>query len=166
MDLKYVLNEAFTLDLTLVPDFGQVQFDQQVLNLSPFEVQFNENRQFFTEGTELFNKQSLLYSRRVGGVPINYGGVNEQLDSNETIIENPGQTQLINATKLSGRTKKGTGIGVFNAITKPMEAVIENNETFERRRIETATATNYNVFVLDQNLKHNSTITFTNTNVL
>ena len=166
MDLKYGLNEAFTLDLTLVPDFGQVQFDQQVLNLSPFEVQFNENRQFFTEGTELFNKQSLLYSRRVGGVPINYGGVNAQLDSNETIIENPGQTQLINATKLSGRTKKGTGIGVFNAITKPMEAVIENNETFERRRIETAPATNYNVFVLDQNLKHNSTITFTNTNVL
>ena len=47
-----------------------------------------------------------------------------------------------------------------------MEAVIENNETFERRMIETAPATNYNVFVLDQNLKHNSTITFTNTNVL
>ncbi len=166
MDLKYGLNEAFTLDLTLVPDFGQVQFDQQVLNLSPFEVQFNENRQFFTEGTELFNKQSLLYSRRVGGVPINYGGVPAQVDSNETIIVNPGQTQLINATKLSGRTKKGTGIGVFNAITKPMEAVIENNETLERRRIETAPATNYNVFVLDQNLKHNSTVTFTNTNVL
>jgi hypothetical protein len=145
MDLKYGLNEAFTLDLTLVPDFGQVQFDQQVLNLSPFEVQFNENRQFFTEGTELFNKQSLLYSRRVGGVPINYGGVPAQVDSNETIIVNPGQTQLINATKLSGRTKKGTGIGVFNAITIPMEAVIENNETLERRRIETATATNYNV---------------------
>jgi hypothetical protein len=63
MDIKYGLNEAFTLDVTLVPDFGQVVFDQKILNLSPFEVQFNENRQFFTEGTELFNKAGLFYSR-------------------------------------------------------------------------------------------------------
>ena len=54
------------LDVTLVPDFGQVVFDRQVLNLSPFEIQFNENRQFFTEGTELFNKSGLFYSRRIG----------------------------------------------------------------------------------------------------
>lgn len=60
MDIKYGLNEAFTLDMTLIPDFGQVVFDQQILNLSPFEVQFNENRQFFTEGTELFNKSGLF----------------------------------------------------------------------------------------------------------
>lgn len=166
MDLKYGLNNAFTLDLTLVPDFGQVQFDQQVLNLSPFEVQFNENRQFFTEGTELFNKQSLFYSRRVGGLPINYSAVYDQLDSNETVIQNPIQSQLINATKLSGRTKKGTGIALFNAITKPMEAIVEDNETAEKRVIETAPVTNYNVFVIDQNLKNNSSITFTNTNVL
>lgn len=66
LDIKYGLNEAFTLDLTLVPDFGQVVFDQNVLNLSPFEIQFNENRQFFIEGTELFNKAGLFYSRRIG----------------------------------------------------------------------------------------------------
>lgn len=166
MDLKFGLNDAFTLDLTLVPDFGQVQFDQQVLNLSPFEVEFNENRQFFTEGTELFNKQSLFYSRRVGGTPINFGNVTANLDTNEHIIENPLQAQLVNASKLSGRTKKGTGIAVFNGITKKMEAEILNTENSLIRKVETAPMTNYNVIVIDQNLKNNSTLTLTNTNVL
>jgi len=69
MDLKYGINQAFTLDATLIPDFGQVQSDNQVLNLTPFEVKYNENRPFFTEGTELFNKGNLFYSRRIGGSP-------------------------------------------------------------------------------------------------
>ena len=56
MDLKYGLNESFTLDMTLIPDFGQVSSDAMVLNLSPFEVKYEENRQFFNEGIELFNK--------------------------------------------------------------------------------------------------------------
>jgi hypothetical protein len=166
MDLKYGLNEAFTLDMTLIPDFGQVRFDNQVLNLSPFEVRFNENRQFFTEGTELFNKQGLFYSRRVGGRPLFYGAIAASLDSNEAVIENPQTTQLINATKLSGRTKTGTGIGLFNAVTSPMEALIRDTLTGSERRVETGPLSNYNVFVIDQNLKNNSTVTLTNTNVL
>lgn len=56
MDVKYGLTENFTLDATLIPDFSQVGFDDVVLNLGPFEQQFSEQRQFFTEGTELFNK--------------------------------------------------------------------------------------------------------------
>ena len=55
LDLKMGLSQAFTLDATLIPDFGQVQSDNRVLNLTPFEVRFNENRQFFTEGNELFS---------------------------------------------------------------------------------------------------------------
>ena len=70
MDLKYGINDAFTLDMTLIPDFGQVRSDDVVLNLSPFEVRYDENRPFFTEGTELFNQRDLFYSRRVGGSPI------------------------------------------------------------------------------------------------
>ncbi|MBL4658338.1 MAG: carbohydrate binding family 9 domain-containing protein, partial [Flavobacteriales bacterium] len=54
LDLKYGINDAFTLDMTLIPDFGQVQSDNQVLNLSPFEIKFDERRPFFMEGTELF----------------------------------------------------------------------------------------------------------------
>ena len=60
MDLKYGISDAFTLDLTLIPDFGQANFDEVVLNLGPFEQQFQENRSFFTEGTELFNKGNLF----------------------------------------------------------------------------------------------------------
>ena len=54
--MKYGLNNSFTLDLTLIPDFGQVSFDNKELNLSPFEQQFNERRAFFTEGSDLFKK--------------------------------------------------------------------------------------------------------------
>ncbi len=162
MDVKYGLNDAFTLDLTLIPDFGQVQFDNQVLNLSPFEVRYNERRQFFTEGTELFNKHGLFYSRRIGGAPINYGNAFNGLSSNEVVEDNPNVTQILNATKLSGRTKKGTGIGIFNAITGAQHAIIRDTETNEVRRFETSPFINYNVLVVDQNLKNNSTVTLTN----
>lgn len=70
LDLKLGISQAFTLDATLIPDFGQVQSDNRVLNLTPFEVKFNEYRNFFTEGTELFNKGDFFYSRRIGGSPI------------------------------------------------------------------------------------------------
>ncbi|WP_375418673.1 DUF5916 domain-containing protein [uncultured Hymenobacter sp.] len=163
-DIKWGINESFTLDATLVPDFGQVQSDNQVLNLSPFEVKFNENRQFFTEGTELFNKGDLFYSRRVGGQPMGYDQVS--LNENEKLVENPGVTRLLNATKVSGRTSKGLGVGVFNAISNDIFAVVRNEGSGEKRQILTQPRTNYNIFVLDQSLKNNSYISLINTNVL
>jgi len=56
MDVKYGISESFTLDATIIPDFGQVVSDNVVNNLTPYEIKFEENRPFFTEGTELFNK--------------------------------------------------------------------------------------------------------------
>lgn len=165
MDLKYGINDAFTLDMTLVPDFGQVRSDNQVLNLSPFEVRFNENRPFFTEGTELFNKAGLFYSRRVGSTPLRYHEVADELQSNEDIIENPKEVKLLNASKISGRTTKNLGIGVFNAVTQATEAVIINNDTQKKRSIATNPLANYNVLVFDQAFKHNSYLSFINTNV-
>ncbi|HEX2608709.1 MAG TPA: DUF5916 domain-containing protein, partial [Flavisolibacter sp.] len=165
MDVKYGINEAFTLDMTLIPDFGQVQSDNRVLNLSPFEVKYNENRAFFTEGTELFNKGNLFYSRRIGSSPIHYDDVYSSIGPDENVIKNPQESKLINATKISGRTKKGLGIGFFNAITKPMYAEVENSAK-ETRRIETNPLTNYNIAVLDQTLKNNSSVSLINTNVL
>ena len=67
MDMKLGLSESFTLDMTLVPDFGQVQSDDKIVNLSPFEVYYQERRPFFTEGTELFERGNIFYTRRVGG---------------------------------------------------------------------------------------------------
>jgi hypothetical protein len=165
MDVKYGISKAFTLDMTLIPDFGQVQSDNQVLNLSPFEVRYNENRSFFTEGTELFNKGNLFYSRRIGGQPLNYYLPLDHLNPGETLIQNPSETKLLNATKISGRTASGLGVGFFNAITKPQYATIENNNK-EQYKLETNPLTNYNIIVLDQTLKNNSSVTLVNTNVL
>jgi hypothetical protein len=164
MDVKYGINQAFTLDMTLIPDFGQVQSDNQVLNLTPFEVKYNENRTFFTEGTELFGKGNLFYSRRIGGTPLHFDDVAAQLLPGETIERNPTETRLINATKVSGRTSSGLGIGFFNAITNPQYATIDRNGK-ESRKIETDPLTNYNIIVLNQSLKHNSSVSFINTNV-
>ncbi len=164
MDIKYGINDAFTLDVTLIPDFGQVLPDNEVLNLSPFEVFFVERRQFFTEGTELFNKGDIFYSRRIGGRPVNYFSVAGQLEAGERIVENPQETQLLNSTKLSGRTNSGLGIGVLNSLTAATYATIEN-EQGDRRRVMTNPFSNYNVFVVDQNLKNNSYVSLINTNV-
>lgn len=170
MDVKYGLSESFTLDATLIPDFGQVISDNVVNNISPFEIQFRENRQFFTEGTELFNKADIFYSRRVGSQPSGYQTLLDSIGygsfANYDVIKNPGVTRLYNAIKFSGRTANNLGIGVFNALARPERATIRNVLTGTDSTILTEALTNYNVFVLDQALKNRSYITFTNTNVL
>ena len=127
MDLKYGINKSFTLDMTLIPDFGQVAADDKVLNLSPFEIKYEEKRQFFTEGTEMFSKgEEMFYTRRV-------------------------QDDLLNATKISGRTKNGLGIGLLNALT---------NKTEENP------LSNYNVMIFDQAFGNNSSISLMNTHMV
>ncbi|MBK9285790.1 MAG: carbohydrate binding family 9 domain-containing protein [Sphingobacteriaceae bacterium] len=164
MDVKYGINDAFTLDMTLVPDFSQVQSDNQVLNLTQFEVQFQERRPFFTEGTELFNKGGLFYSRRVGGVPYDAGRIFAEQKPDEKIIKNPSQTQLLNATKFSGRTAKKLGIGIFNGVANNTYGTLQDS-TGHTRNILTSPLTNYNITVFDQFLPNNSFVTLINTNV-
>ncbi|MBE0667214.1 MAG: carbohydrate binding family 9 domain-containing protein, partial [Bacteroidales bacterium] len=166
LDIKVGLTESFTLDATLIPDFGQVQSDDHVLNLSPYEVKYNEKRPFFMEGTELFNKGDIFYSRRIGGRPHLSGELYDQLEPGETVTRNPSEVQLINATKISGRTKNGLGIGIFNAVTGSVWAEVTNTATGESRKIRTEPLTNYNMIVLDQSLKNNSYLSFANTNVI
>lgn len=160
MDLKYGLTESFTLDMTLIPDFGQTVSDNLIYNLGPFEVQYAENRAFFTEGTELFNKGGLFYSRRVGQ---SFGSVN-LLDS-DSLINRPNEAPLLNASKITGRTKSGLGIGFFNAITNRTFAEVYDKENKEQRLEQVDDLTNFNVMVLDQSLKNNSNISLINTNV-
>ena len=157
LDLKYGINDAFTLDMILIPDFGQTKYDDQILNLGPFEQQFNENRPFFTEGTDLFSKGNLVYSRRIGGVPT------YKLNEKESFTETP-NVSLINAFKISGRTKDGLGVGVLNAVTKKTPTSIYNGESGEIRN-EIEPLANYNVLVLDQRFRKNSSVAFVNTNV-
>ena len=163
MDIKYGINEAFTLDATLIPDFGQVKFDDVELNLSPFEQQFDEKRAFFTEGTELFDQGDVFYSRRIGGDldvdPEDY------LQENESVLSSDNSIDLINAIKVSGRTDNKLGIGFFNAITKKTTAILQDSITQNQREVTLEPLTNYNIVVLDQQLKNNSSITFLNTSV-
>lgn len=165
MDVKYGITDNMTLDLTLIPDFGQVGFDNVELNLGPFEQVFSEQRQFFIEGTELFNKGGLFFSRRVGDSPIGRSNVSSQLRENESIIDNPSIVKMLNAVKISGRTKKGLGIGFFNAITEKTEATVVDTVSQEQRKIITEPFANYNIMVLDQVFNKNSSVTLINTNV-
>ncbi|MGV3695619.1 DUF5916 domain-containing protein [Flavobacterium sp.] len=159
MDIKYGINDAFTLDAILIPDFGQTKFDNVQLNLGAFEQQFDENRAFFTEGTDLFNKGNLLYTRRIGQAP------SVQTAENETAVEVPGSTKLINAVKISGRTRGGLGIGFLNAISEKTSVEIKNTDTNETSLRTVAPLTNYNVMVLDQRFNKNSSVSLVNTNV-
>lgn len=165
LDFKYGISDAFTLDATLIPDFGQTAFDKVELNLGPFEQAFGENRAFFTEGTELFTKGDLFYSRRIGDTPIGFNNSQSRLLDNEIFIDNPDKVDLLNAVKVSGRTDNGLGIGFFNAITSETEAIIGDTISGLNRTIITEPLANYNIFVLDQQYNQNSSITLINTNV-
>jgi hypothetical protein len=181
MDLKLGLSESFTLDMSLVPDFGQVVADNVVFNLSPFEVMFSENRPFFTEGTDLFNRGGMFYSRRIGqsfaeedDVRRRYLKAHPDADPEQLEIVDmpaggvPNTAPLVNATKISGRTKSGLGIGFFNAVTNKTYATLRDyglEEGLQEQRVVADPLTNFNVLVIDQNLPNNSNVGIINTNV-
>lgn len=166
LDVKYGLSDAFTLDATLIPDFGQVAFDNVELNLSPFEQVFEERRPFFTEGIDLFFKGNLFFSRRIGQQPLGFNSINNEVNLNEIVTSNPTQTQLINAVKITGRSKSKIGIGFLNAITKEMTATIADTLNLTDRKIITEPLTNYNMLVVDKQYGANSSFYFSNANTL
>ncbi|MFN8574843.1 MAG: DUF5916 domain-containing protein [Gemmatimonadaceae bacterium] len=118
-DLKYGLTSNLTLDATVNPDFGQVEADPSVLNLSAFEQFYQEKRPFFLEGSGIFRYDiscndgqctGLFYSRRIGRSP--------QLgwrapDGNDV----PVATSILGAAKLTGRLRNGLSVGLLNAVT-------------------------------------------------
>lgn len=165
IDLKYGLSESHTLDMMLIPDFGQIQSDDEQLNLSPYEIQYNEKRQFFVEGTELFNRVGIFYSRRIGSNPKFSDIDSSELKANEKVTYNPSVTQLVNATKISGRDKNGWGIGFMNAMSLPSKAQITDTITGNVREQETQPFTNYNVTVIEKAMKNNSYVSLINTNL-
>jgi hypothetical protein len=166
MDLQFGISESFTLDMTLIPDFGQVKSDDKVHNISPFEVHYSEQRPFFNEGMDLFRKGDIFYSRRIGTRPKGYYIGKEVLNENEVVGENPTETSMINASKITGRTSNGLGVGFLNAMTASTYATIVDTVTGNKRQYLTQGFTNYNMLVLDQTLKHNSYISLANTNLV
>ncbi|MCG8582594.1 MAG: carbohydrate binding family 9 domain-containing protein, partial [Bacteroidales bacterium] len=165
LDMKYGINESYTLDMMLIPDFGQIQSDDRQLNLGPYEIYYAERRQFFTEGMELFDRGDVFYSRRIGSRPKFAGSVNDELEENEVISDRPSETQLVNATKISGRSKNGFAVGFLNAMSLNSHATIKDTMNNSSREVLIQPFTNYNVSVIDQSLKNNSYVSLINTNM-
>ena len=169
MDLKYGLSSSFTLDASLIPDFGQVAFDNVVLNLGPFEQQFSENRAFFTEGATLFDFAdgdmgggSFFYSRRIGEkVSVS----NDLLENDQQIFNFDETPQLLNTVKVTGTTNRNLSIGFLNAITDKVEAEVQYSSSNQRRKQTIQPLVNYNVISLSQQLFNDySSISLLNTN--
>lgn len=117
MDVSYGLGAAFTLDATINPDFGQVEADPAVINLSAFETFFPEQRPFFVEDARVFDfglsggRNSLFYSRRIGRAP--HGGS----PSDAEFADVPDNATILGAAKLAGRTSGGLSLGALTAVT-------------------------------------------------
>ncbi len=157
MDLKYGVTSDLTLDATVNPDFGQVEADPAVVNLSAFETYFEERRPFFVEGANLFQfgagsggfvfgAPQLFYSRRVGRAPSapawEPGGY----------VDNPTATRIIGAAKLSGKTG-GWSIGFMDAVTAREHARVQLEDgNYETRPVEPLA--NYGVVSLRKDLRN------------
>ncbi len=118
-DAKYSLSSNLVLDATVNPDFGQVELDDPVLNLSSFETYFPERRPFFLEGSDLFQTPfTLFYSRRIGRNP------NGSADDDDFAYysDYPKSTTILGALKLTGKLSGGTSIALLSAVTEEEKA--------------------------------------------
>lgn len=129
VDMKIGVTNNFTLDLTVNPDFGQVEADPAELNLTAFESFYPEKRPFFLEGSNIFNyalgfgdggmgSTTLFYPRRIGRSPQSYP------DYEEAYINSPRSTAILAAGKLSGKTADGWSVGIMNAVAAEEVATI------------------------------------------
>lgn len=128
VDLKYRLTSSMTVSATVNPDFGQVEVDPAVVNLTAFETFFPEKRPFFVEGQELFRFGDLrtfnsygsptyFFSRRIGRQPHRQIG-----GPGIVFVDAPQQTTIATAAKLTGKTRTGWSTGILNAVTMPETA--------------------------------------------
>ncbi|HEX6751650.1 MAG TPA: DUF5916 domain-containing protein, partial [Longimicrobium sp.] len=141
-DLKYGLTSDLTLDATVNPDFGQVEADPSQVNLSQYETFFPEKRPFFTEGADIFRfglglgdgsgaNESLFYSRRIGRSP--------HLGMDGDFVDQPSQTTILGAAKLSGRVGSGWSVGTLAALTAEESGRAITGDVADRAVVEPMT---------------------------
>lgn len=164
LDGKIGLATNITLDFTVNPDFGQVEADPSVMNLTAFEVFYNEKRPFFLEGTSILTydlgRDKVFYTRRIGQVP---RGDPETVAGEYISI--PDQTTIISALKVTGKTQSGLSIGVVESITASEKAEISNGGETREQIVEPFT--NYLVTRIQQDFRQGNTVIggiFTSTN--
>jgi len=154
LDLKYGISSNLTLDATFNPDFGQVELDEPVLNLSAFETFFDERRPFFMEGADLYESEyTLFYSRRIGRAPTM--GVNDTLY--DYSIYRPTATTILGAAKLTGKLPGGTSFAYLNAMTQE-EKEEYATITGETREAIIEPLADYSVFRVKQDVFDRSNI--------
>lgn len=127
LDAKIGVSSNFTINLTVNPDFGQVESDPSVMNLTAFETFYQEKRPFFLEGLTIFDykldDQSLFYSRRIGHAP------SLTIPSNDTtFVKSPEQTTILSAIKFSGTTSKGLSFGLIQSIAANEKTQVSTSE--------------------------------------
>ena len=141
IDAKVGISSDYTLDLSINPDYGQVEADPSVLNLTAFETFYEEKRPFFMEGNEIFDFELdgdiPYYSRRIGSAP-SYPESNGPWD----ISEVPRNTTILGSAKLTGKSSKGLSVGLVNGLTAA-EYGIGTNEEGEEKEIQVAPMSNY-----------------------
>ena len=143
LDAKIGVSSNFTVDLTVNPDFGQVESDPSVMNLTAFETFYEEKRPFFLEGLTIFDydfdDQTLFYSRRIGHSP------SLTVDPNENLfVETPDKTTILSAVKFSGTTSKGLSVGVIQSLTANEFARVSDTSG-NRSNIKVEPLTSYTV---------------------
>lgn len=144
LDLKMGLGPNLTLDATMFPDFGQVEVDPAVVNLSATETFYEERRPFFTEGIRLVggNVINHFYSRRIGAPPLRIASGDH--------VEYPRDATILGAGKLTGRLPGGTSIGVLGALTGEESARTFDVERMEFGRVAVAPRTGWGVARVQQ----------------
>ena len=151
-DLRLGLGGTFTLDATFNPDFGQVEADPAVINLTAFEQFFEERRPFFVEDAKIFDftlsggRNRLYYSRRLGRAP--RGGT----PPGTVFSDLPASANIIGAAKVTGRTQRGLSIGALAAITEQAEARLFLGDSLPVRRFSVEPRSGYGVLRLRQDL--------------
>ncbi len=163
LDLKYAVTPGLTLTSTMNPDFGQVEADPSVVNLTAFETFYSERRPFFVEGSGNFRFDvdcndgdctGLFYSRRIGRTPQGNG----DLPSGDHLYTNaPSQTRILGATKLTGRIGSYS-IGVMDAVTQEQFANIADGTLRYREAVEPLT--NYAVARVRREFANQSSLGF------
>jgi hypothetical protein len=151
-DVKVNLTSNLTLDGTINPDFGQVEVDPAVVNLSVFETTFDEKRPFFVSNSQYFStggfscyfcsnvsSLSLIYTRRIGRSPQLSGVVADESD----FMEAADATTILGAGKVTGRTANGIGVGVMDALTARETATFRPIGTTVDQKQEVEPLTNY-----------------------
>jgi hypothetical protein len=136
LDLKYGLASNLTLDATVNPDFGQVEADPKVLNLTAYETFYPEKRPFFLEGASAFNTpMTLFYSRRIGKA-LYQGGTQYSVNTNTDMVKQfPEVATILSAGKLTGKVGH-VALGFVDGVTEEAYATVDSSGAERRRMVE------------------------------